>query len=299
LITATVKNILRTSVLFLLTVLAVVALFSVNILILKNSQWISVSFQDYLNFLLFILLLIFSGAFASVILSKTIVKIFLDVRSLESPETVNECRLFSTVKRLSDAIGIKMPSIMIYQGYDINAFATGFRRHSALLAVSQQLLDVMTQDEMEGVIGHEISHIANGDMLTLALMQGVVNSIVYLPANTVKFLLTKIISDQKIYHVVFYYLIVTIMQLSFSWLASLLVMWFSRQREFHADMCGAKIAGHESMLRALECLQACNGKIVSQNLAINLDNFRRSSLYQVFISHPSLSARITALRNLS
>ncbi len=295
----TVKNTLKTLILFSSTVFAVALLFTVNILLLSGSIWFELSFKEYIEFLLLIITIVVFGALVSIFLSKFIVKIFLNVRNLQTPETVNELRLYATVKRLSDTVGIKKPQILIYQGHEINAFATGFRRDYAVLAVSQQLLNVMTQDEMEGVVGHEISHIANGDMLILALMQGVVNSIVYLPANSAKYLLSKIFPKQKTYHVMFYYLVVSMAQLSFGWVASLLVMWFSRQREFHADLCGAKIAGQESMLRALECMQACNGNTVSQNLALNYDNICRSSLYQLFISHPSLSARITALRNLS
>jgi heat shock protein HtpX len=294
-----IKNTLKTLVLFSSTVFSVALLFTVNILMLSGSNWFELSFQSYIGFLLLTISYVVLGAIVSIFLSKFIVKIFLKVRCLQTPETVNELRLYTTVKRLSDAVGIKIPIIMIYQGHDINAFATGFRRDYALLAVSQQLLDVMTQDEMEGVVGHEISHIANGDMLTLALMQGVVNSIVYLPANSAKYLLSKIFPKQKTYPVMIYYLVVSLAQLSFGWVASLLVMWFSRQREFHADLCGAEIAGQESMLRALECMQACNGKTVSPNLALNFENLSRSALYQLFISHPSLSARITALRNLS
>jgi len=254
------KNFIRTLALFTLAVVAVALLVTANMTIFNETQWITLNFQIYSQLLVYVILFVVTGAIISILISKSIVKIFLSVRAVKTPESINELRLFSTVKRLSDAVGISMPEIMIYQGYDINAFATGFSRNNALLAVSQQLLDVMTQDEMEGVIGHEISHIANGDMLTLALMQGVVNSLVYLPANAVKFILNKLLGTQKNYHVLFYYLIVTLTQLSFAWIASLLVMWFSRQREFHADLCGAKIAGHESMLRALECLQACNGK---------------------------------------
>jgi len=294
-----VNNLLRTLILFSATVFAVALLFTVNVLILSSSNWLLLPSETFFQLLFWILAFVIIGSFVSILLSKLIVKLFLNVRTLVIPETANELRLYSTVKRLSDAVGIKMPIITIYQGYDINAFATGFKRDYALLAISQQLLEVMTQDEMGGVVGHEISHIANGDMLTLALMQGVVNSIVYLPANSVKFLLSKILPEQKSWHIIFYYLVVSLAQLSFGWVASLLVMWFSRQREFHADLCGAKIAGQESMLRALECMQACNGKIVSQNLAINYENIYRSSLYQLFISHPSLSARISALRNLS
>ncbi len=292
-------NIIRAVVLFSLTVFAVVLLFSLNVLLLVSSNWLNISLNDYVYFISILILFVTVGALTSIFLSKSIVKLFLNVRIMNSPETANELRLFSTVKRLSDSVGIKMPQIVIYNGHDINAFATGFRRDRALLAVSQQLLNVMTQDEMEGVVGHEISHIENGDMLTLALMQGVVNCIVYLPANGVRFGIKKIFSQHRAYYVVIYYFIVTLTQLSFGWIASLLVMWFSRQREFHADLCGAKIAGHESMLRALECLQACKNNTVSQSLILNYDNLFRNSLYQLFISHPSLSARITALRNLS
>lgn len=294
-----VKNILKTAILFLSTVFAVALLFTVNILLLSASNWFEFDMPLYINLLILTIAFIVLGAFISILLSRFFVKVFLDVRELHTPASVNELSLYATVKRLSDTVGISKPDIMIYQGHDINAFATGFKRDKALLAVSQQLLDVMIQDEMEGVVGHEISHIANGDMLTLALMQGVVNSIVYLPANCIKYLLNKIFPKQKNIAVMSYYLIVSFAQLSFGWIASLLVMWFSRQREFHADLCGARIAGHESMLRALECMQACNGKTISQNLAFSYDNLRHSSLYQLFISHPSLSARITALRNLS
>ncbi len=292
-------NIIRTIVLFSLTVFAVVLLFTLNVLLFISSNWLTISLNDYVYVITVIILIVTVGALASILLSKSIVRIFLNVRIMDSPETANELRLFSTVKRLSDAVGIKMPQIVIYNGHDINAFATGFRRDSALLAVSQQLLSVMTQDEMEGVVGHEISHIENGDMLTLALMQGVVNCIVYLPANSIRFGIEKIFSRRRTYYIVIYYFIVTLTQLSFGWIASLLVMWFSRQREFHADLCGAKIAGYECMLRALECLQACKDNTVSQSLILNYDNLFRSSFYQLFISHPSLSARITALRNLS
>lgn len=292
-------NFIRTFVLFISTIFVVTLLFTLNVLILKNSNLLNIALNDYFSFIQILILFVTVAALISVLLSKSIAKIFLNVRILESPATANELRLFSTVKRLSDAVGIKMPQIVIYHGHDINAFATGFRSDNALLAVSQQLLDVMTQDEMEGVVGHEISHIENGDMLTLALMQGVVNCIVYLPANSFRFIIEKLFSPQRRHYVVIYYFIVTLTQLSFGWIASLLVMWFSRQREFHADLCGAKIAGHESMLRALECLQACKDNTVSQSLILNYDNLFRNSFYQLFISHPSLSARITALRNIS
>jgi len=290
---------IRTSVLFLLTVTAVGILFTLNIIILSSVEWINLNTQEYLQLLLLIIIYVSVGSCISILSSKFIVKIFLNVRPLNVPESVNELRLFSTVKRLSNAVNIKMPQILIYQGHDINAFATGFQRNNALLAVSQQLLDVMTQDEMEGVVGHEISHISNGDMLCLAVMQGVVNCVVYLPANIVKFILNKFNSNQQTYQLILYYCVVTITQISVGWIASLLVMWFSRQREFHADQCGARIAGQESMLRALECLQACKSKTVSQSLANNVDNIFRNSIFQLFISHPSLSARISALRNLS
>ncbi len=286
-------------VLFSITVAAVVVLLIVNILIINADNWRNLNYSDYSNLLLYTIFVVVIGAVTAVLLSKFIVRTFLDARTLNIPESTNELRFVSTVKRLSAAVGITMPEIVVYQGNDINAFATGYRRNNALLAVSQQLLDVMAQDEMEGVVGHEISHIANGDMLTLALMQGIVNCLVYLPANSLKFVFGKFFKSQQFYHVVIYYLVVTMAQLSIAWMASLLVMWFSRQREFHADLCGAKIAGHESMLRALECLQACKNNSVSPNLVIRYDNVFRNSLYQLFISHPSLSARITALRNLS
>ncbi len=294
-----VKNLIKTVVLFSLTVAAVAVLLIVNILILNAGNLKTLNLSEYTNLLILITLIVVISAITAVLFSKFIVRIFLCARTLSTAESTNELRFMSTVKRLSDAVGITMPEIVIYQGHDINAFATGFRRNSAMLAVSQQLLDVMTQDEMEGVVGHEISHIANGDMLTLALMQGIVNCLVYLPANSLQYVFGKFFKPQQFYNVVFYYLVVTLTQLSIAWMASLLVMWFSRQREFHADRCGAKIAGNESMLRALECLQACKETTESSNLVIRYDTIFRHSIYQLFISHPSLSARITALRNLS
>lgn len=291
-------HMIRTIVLFLITVAAVPLLVTVNLNIIGLDVWSSTEFNSFLFLQSCGVLLIVTGVFISILFSRFFAKYFMQMRIINVPQTAAETRLYQTVMSQSKAVGIKTPQIVIYRGKDINAFATGFQRNHAMLAVSQQLLDVMTQDEMEGVIAHEISHIANSDMLILALIQGFVNTVVYLPAYCVHFLTKYFLPSGSRQYNLMFYLSVSIMQLAFGWLASLIVMRFSRKREFYADQGGACIAGQECMIRALECLQAStHHHNMNTGFLYGTEGQFRYSIFQLFTSHPSLSERISALRS--
>jgi len=242
------------------------------------------------------------GSFISLAMSKWIAKRSTGARVLDNPVTPTERWLVDTVKRQAQQAGIGMPEVAVYDSPEINAFATGMKRNDALVAVSTGLLQSMSKDEAEAVLGHEVSHVANGDMITLALIQGVVNTFVIfisrLVANAIDTFLSNNNEEGEGGLGFLGYMAVTfVLELVLGFFASMIVMWFSRRREFRADSGGAALAGREKMIAALERLKAAHepSHLPDQMAAFGIRP-REGGLAGLLLSHPPLEQRIAALR---
>ncbi len=238
-----------------------------------------------------------TGSVISLAMSKWSAKKSMGVHVIQQPQNQTEQWLVEIVARQAKQAGIGMPEVGIFQSPDANAFATGMNRNDALVAVSTGLMQSMNADEVEAVVGHEISHVANGDMVTMALMQGVVNTFVYFFASIVGHIVDRVVFKTERGYGPAYYITQMIAQIALSILASMLVMWFSRYREFRADAGGAKLAGKEKMIAALRALQRAHEPedLPNQLAAFGINGSRVQSL---FMSHPALEDRIAALQNL-
>ena len=242
------------------------------------------------------------GSFISLAMSKWIAKRSTGAQVLDNPVTETERWLVNTVQRQAQQAGIGMPEVAVYDSPEINAFATGMRRDAALVAVSTGLLSSMNRDEAEAVLGHEVSHVANGDMITLALIQGVLNTFVIflsrLVANVIDNFLSSDEEGEGGLGFLGYMVVTFVLELVLGFLASLIVMWFSRQREFRADNGGAALAGREKMIAALERLKAAHepSHLPDQLAAFGI-RAREGGLAGLLMSHPPLEQRIAALRN--
>jgi len=249
-------------------------------------------------------LLIFSavfgmgGSFISLMMSKWMAKRMSGAEVIQQPRNGTEKWLLSTVERLSQKAGIGMPEVAIFQTTEINAFATGMSRNSALVAVSSGLLSNMSENEAEAVIGHEIAHVANGDMVTLTLIQGVVNTFVIFFSRIVGFFVDRVLLKNERGHGMGYYIASFVAQIVFGILASGIVMYFSRWREFRADEGGADLAGNQNMIAALEKLRRNTGaaELPEQMVAFGISGGAKSNLQKFFMSHPPLEERIMALK---
>ncbi|MEY4211397.1 MAG: hypothetical protein RLZ92_1778 [Pseudomonadota bacterium] len=237
-----------------------------------------------------------TGSVISLLMSKWSAKNAMGVHVIEQPQNQTEQWLVSMVAKQAQQAGIGMPEVGIFDSPDPNAFATGANRNSALVAVSTGLLHRMNADEVEAVVGHEISHVANGDMVTMALMQGVVNTFVYFFATVIGYVVDRVVFKTERGYGPAYYIVQMIAQIALSILASMLVMWFSRHREFHADAGGAKLAGREKMISALEALQRAHepSQLPGELAAFGING---GGVQRLFMSHPPLEERIAALRN--
>ncbi|MFM8340844.1 MAG: protease HtpX [Methylomonas sp.] len=237
-----------------------------------------------------------TGSVISLLMSKWSAKNAMGVHVIEHPQNQTEQWLVSMVAKQAQQAGIGMPEVGIFDSPDPNAFATGANRNSALVAVSTGLLHRMNADEVEAVVGHEISHVANGDMVTMALMQGVVNTFVYFFATVIGYVVDRVVFKTERGYGPAYYIVQMIAQIALSILASMLVMWFSRHREFHADAGGAKLAGREKMISALEALQRAHepSQLPGELAAFGING---GGVQRLFMSHPPLEERIAALRN--
>lgn len=237
------------------------------------------------------------GSFISLALSKWMAKRATGAQVIEQPANPVERWLVETVQRQAQAAGIGMPEVAIFPSPEINAFATGMSRNNALVAVSSGLLQGMNRDEAEAVLGHEISHIANGDMITLTLIQGVVNTFVMFFARIAASIVSSAVAkNESMKHVVF--IVATmVFQIVFGILASVIVMWFSRQREYRADAGGASLAGKQKMVAALERLMRSHeeSRLDGQLTAFGIHG--QTKMSELFMSHPPLEKRIEALRN--
>ena len=242
-----------------------------------------------------------SGSIISLAISKSMAKRSMGVQIIQQPHNSSEEWLLNTVRRQADNVGIGMPEVGIFDSPDPNAFATGMNKNNALVAVSTGLLQAMRSDEVEAVIGHEISHVANGDMVTLGLVQGVVNTFVYFFATVIGHLVDRVVFKTERGFGPAYYITQIIAQIFLSILATMIVMWFSRWREFRADQGGASLAGKQKMINALRALQRAHEPqpLPGEFAAFGINAGRADGFKKLFMSHPPLDERIEALQNLS
>jgi heat shock protein HtpX len=238
------------------------------------------------------------GATISVVIAKWMAKRTLGVHLIELPRNPQEIWLTDTVRRLAKSAGIGMPEVGIFESPDMNSFATGARRDAALVAVSSALLNVMSQREAEAVLAHEISHIANGDMVTLTLIQGVVNTFVIFPARVIGTPIDSALGgnrEKRRGSGPVYLVVAMTLQLLLGILATMIVAWFSRYRELRADLGGVKLSNRQSTITALERLQSRRGEPLPRQLAPF--GIAGGKLANLFASHPPLAVRIAALRS--
>ena len=236
-----------------------------------------------------------SGSVISLMMSKWMAKKSMRVQVIDHPQNKTEQWLLGIVTRQAQQAGIGMPEVGIFDTPDPNAFATGMNKNNALVAVSTGLLQNMNADEVEAVVGHEISHVSNGDMVTMALIQGVVNTFVYFLASVIGFIVDRVVLKNERGLGIGYFITQMIAQICLSFLASMIVMWFSRHREFKADAGGARLAGSQKMIGALKALQRAHDP---QDLPGELAAFgiNGGGMRKLFMSHPPLEERIAALQ---
>jgi heat shock protein HtpX len=244
----------------------------------------------------------FTGSLISLFLSKSMAKRSMGVQIIEQPSTPFERWLVDTVARQSQQAGIRMPEVGIFDSPDPNAFATGWNRNDALVAVSTGLLQTMTKDEVEAVVGHEVSHVANGDMVTLALIQGVVNTFVVFLARVIGSIVDQALrgNEERSGPGIGYFITSIIAEILLSFLASMIVMWFSRYREFHADAGGARLTSRRQMadaLRALQRISEPRDLPAGEFAAFGISGGIGQGLKALFSSHPPLEQRIAALES--
>ena len=282
-------------VLFLITNIAVMIVLSIVTDLLGINQALAANGLNVGALLAFAAVVGFGGAFISLLISKPMAKWSTGAVVIGAPRNDNEAWLLATVKRLADKAGIAMPEVAMYEG-EPNAFATGAFRNSALVAVSTGLLNAMSREEIEAVLGHEVAHVANGDMVTLTLVQGVVNTFVVFLARVVGAIVDRVVFRTERGVGVGYYATVLVCQIVFGVLASIIVAWFSRRREFRADAGSATYLGTpQPMMRALARL----GGLPPGELPKALTGFGitdRSAFFALFATHPPIEARIKALQ---
>jgi heat shock protein HtpX len=284
-------------ILFLATNLAVGLVLSVVLSLLGVNQYLAASGLNVGALAVFSVVFGFVGSFISLLISKPMAKMAMGVRVIDAPASADEQWLVSTVTRLADKAGVGMPEVGIYEGAP-NAFATGAFRNSALVAVSTGILESMTRDEVEAVLGHEIGHVANGDMVTLALIQGVVNTFVIFIARVVGYVVDRAVFKTERGVGMGFYITVFICEILFGIIASMIVAWFSRQREFRADAASARLLGSPrpmvSALRRLGGLEPGDLPQAFQAFGITEGH---SKFLGLFASHPPIQERIARLES--
>lgn len=287
--------------LFLATNLAIIVVLSITLRLLGFERILDEQGAglDINSLLVFAAVFGFGGSFMSLALSKWTAKRFTGAQVIEHPRNAHEHWLVSTVKRQAKMAGIGMPEVAIYNAPDVNAFATGMSKNNALVAVSTGLLNTMSQDEAEAVLAHEVSHVANGDMVTLALIQGVVNTFVIFLSRVIGHMVDRVIFKTEQGHGPAFWVTAIIAELVLGILASIIVMWFSRQREFRADAGGASLAGRDKMIAALQRLQATvkQPHLPDQLAAFGISGGISSGIKALFMTHPPLEERIAALQS--
>jgi len=284
--------------LFLLTNIAIMVILSVTLRILGVESLLAQNGSDLnLNALvIFSGIFGFGGAFISLAISKWMAKRMTGAKVIENPSNNVEKWLLDTVEKQSKIVGIKMPEVAIFPSPQMNAFATGASKNKALVAVSQGLLDSMTQGEIEAVVGHEMSHVANGDMVTLTLIQGVVNTFVIFFSRVIGHVVDRVILKNQRGHGIGYFVTTIFAQIVLSILASVIVMYFSRKREYVADTGGADLAGNQNMINALKRLGQKEPEALPEQLAaFGIGEKPKTGWRELWSSHPPLEDRINAL----
>lgn len=289
--------------LFIITNLAILLVLSITLRILGVDRILDAegSGIDFNSLLIMAGVIGFGGSLISLAMSKWSAKRMTGAVVIEQPSDPTERWLVDTVRRQAEVVGIGMPEVAIYDAPDVNAFATGMNRNNALVAVSTGLLQNMHKDEIEGVLAHELSHVANGDMVTLALIQGVVNTFVIFLSRVIGHFVDRVVFKTERGHGPAFWITTIVAQLVLGILASMIVMWFSRQREFRADEGGARLAGRNKMIAALERLKQRHepSQLPDQMAAFGISaGGGGSGLKDLFMSHPPLEVRIAALRAL-
>ncbi len=284
--------------LFLVTNIAIMFVLSITLSILGVDSLLQQNGSD-LNvqaLVVFSGVIGFGGAFISLAISKWMAKRMTGAVVITSPSNTQEKWLIETVEKQAKIVGIKMPEVAIFPSSQMNAFATGMSKNSALVAVSSGLLDSMAQGEIEAVVGHEMSHVANGDMVTLTLIQGVVNTFVVFLSRIVGHVVDRVILKNERGYGIGYYITVIFAQVILSILAAIIVMYFSRKREFIADTGGADLAGHQNMINALKRLAQREPEALPEQLAaFGIGEKPKKGFMHLWSSHPPLEDRIEAL----
>ena len=293
---------MRRIALFLLTNIAVLLLLSIVCHLFGIDQWAAARGYGGMGGLLaYAAVFGMGGAFISLAMSKWMAKMTTGARVIEQPQNEAERWLVDTVRRHAQNAGIGMPEVAIYDAPEMNAFATGMSKNHSLVAVSTGLLQQMDREQVAAVLGHEIGHVANGDMVTLTLIQGVLNTLVIVAARIVGRLVDSWLSggrDSREGTGIGYFVSVIVLQLVFGLFASMIVMAFSRWREFRADAAGARLAGRGAMISALQRLQLNHGEstLPKSMAAFGISGPLAQGLQRLFMSHPPLEERIAALQ---
>ena len=283
--------------LFLGTNMAIVLVLSITMKLLGVEPYLNANGLNLNSLLIFAAVMGFGGSFISLAISKWSAKRAMGVQVIEKPSNPTEAWLVDTVRKYATQSGIKMPEVGIFDTPEVNAFATGMSRNSSLIAVSSGLLQQMSRQEAEAVIGHEVAHAANGDMVTMALIQGVVNTFVMFLSRVVGHLVDKIVFKTERGHGPAYFVTMIIAEMVLGILASIIVMWFSRRREFRADRGGAGLAGRQNMIGALQRLEAMHPQPLPDKLAaFGIAGGVGGGIKRLFMTHPPLAERIAALK---
>lgn len=285
--------------LFLATNLAIIIVLSITLRLLGVDSILDEQGGNLnmTSLLIFAAVFGMGGSFISLLMSKWVAKRSTGARVIEQPANATEKWLVDTVRRQAERAGIGMPEVAIFDSPSPNAFATGARRDASLVAVSTGLLHAMDKDEVEAVLAHEVSHVANGDMITLALIQGVVNTFVIFFARVIGHFVDRVILKNERGHGIGFMITTIVAELVLGILASTIVMWFSRQREFRADAGGASLASRQKMISALERLkQGVTEPLPDRLAAFGIAGGMGDGLKKLFMSHPPLDERIEALR---
>ncbi|MEO7323784.1 MAG: protease HtpX [Dokdonella sp.] len=284
--------------LFIGTNIAVLALLNIVLFVVQGV--FHVRLGNYSGLLLMAAVMGMGGSFISLAMSKWIAKRTTGAQVITEPRNESERWLLDTVRSEAQKAGIGMPEVAVYDAPDMNAFATGMRRNSALVAVSTGLLQSMDRDQVQAVLGHEITHVANGDMVTMGLIQGVLNTFVIFFARIIGTVVDNALSGNRNSEGsgggFFYFIIVMVLQVALGFLASLIVMWFSRWREFRADAGGARLGGRDNMISALQRLAGNQGETALPKAIQAFGISGQGGLSRLFMSHPPLEERIAALR---
>ncbi|MCC5871988.1 MAG: protease HtpX [Gammaproteobacteria bacterium] len=288
--------------LFIATNIAVLALASITLSILGVGSMLDETGTglNLTSLLIICAVFGFAGSLISLFISKWMAKRATGTRVIEQPRTATERWLVDTVKELADKAGVGMPEVGIFDAAQPNAFATGWNRNSSLVAVSTGLMQNMRPEEVRAVLAHEIGHVANGDMITLALVQGVVNTFVMFFARIIGFFVDRVVFKNDRGLGPGYWIVTIVAQIILGILAMMIVMWFSRFREFRADAAGARLAGREHMIAALERLRVGSempDAMPESMQAFGINQGLRQGMQALYSSHPPLEARIAALKN--